>query len=228
MRIRIFPIYTALLVAGLIAVPRGNAQSGASPDTPPATGTKTRRVYEGVVSVKQTPIGTVILMEIAGSGVSGWIRLGKFVAIDGGSVAENSVEFRAGGNTYKIDDRKGRIVYSGPDGSGDRIVGPLTAWTGTLNELTESESFSGNDVATLEVGARLRRLSLLEPALWKASGPPFEKFERFDELLGHEVTMWVTDPDSRPAAIAIEEPAGMNIPLKLPKPPKGSKQNKKK
>ena len=204
------------------------AQSGAAPDTQPDANGRTRRVYEGVVSVKQKPIGTVILLEINGSKVSGWIRLDKFASIDGGTVAENSVEFRSGENTYKIDERKGRIVYSGPDGSGDRIIAPLTAWTGTLNELTEGEGFDGNDIATIEVGARLRRLAVERPALWKSAGPPFEKYERLDVLLGKEVTMWVSDPDGRPAAIAIEEPAGMDIPLKVPKPPKGQKQKNKK
>src|SRR5258708_31305209 len=113
-----------------------------------------------------------------GKNGAGWIRLDKFVAQDNGTVGENSAEFHAAGNSYKIDERKGRIVYSGPDGSGDRIIAPLTAWTGTLNELTESERFSGNDVATLEIGARLRRLAVIEPALWKTVGPPFEKYER--------------------------------------------------
>lgn len=228
MRIRTFPFAAALTVACMLSAAKGHAQTGSSSDTQSATGARTRHVYEGVVSVKQKPLGTVILMEINVSNVSGWIRLDKFVAIEGGSFAENAAEFRAGGNSYKIDERKGRIVYSGPDGSGDRIVAPLTAWTGTLNELSEGERFSGNEIATLEMGARLRRLAVLEPALWKTAGPPFEKYERLDVLLGREVTMWVIDPDARPAAIVIEEPAGMDIPLKAPKPPKEPKQKNKK
>lgn len=227
MRCRNLAFAAALVAASILAAAQGRAQSSDASDAQ-AAGSRTRRVYEGVVSVKQKPLGTVILMEVNGSNLSGWIRLDKFAAIEGGSVADNEVEFRAAGNSYKIDERKGRIVYSGPDGSGDRIVAPLTAWTGTLNELTESERFSGNDIATLEMGARLRRLEVIEPALWKTAGPPFEKYERLDVLLGHEVTMWVVDPDTRPAAIVIEEPAGMNIPLKAPKPPKEPKQKNKK
>ncbi len=50
-----------------------------------------RRAYEGVVSWKQATIGTVIMAEITDNTVSGWLRLEKPVAIDGGSVVENGM-----------------------------------------------------------------------------------------------------------------------------------------
>ncbi len=191
----------------------------------PAT---SRRVYEGVVKMKLKTIGTLILMEVNGASVSGWIRLGKFAPIDGGTTSENSVEFRAAGNSYKIDERRGRIVYSGPDGNGDSIVSRLTSVTGSLNELTEGERFTGNDIATLDVDGRLRRFNIESPSLWKRQGPPFEDFRRAEELLQREVTFWVSGPDLRSSAEVIEEPEGMNIPLKAPKQPKEKKKSEKK
>jgi hypothetical protein len=186
-----------------------------------------RRVYEGVVDMKQKTIGTIVLMDISGTSVTGWIRLGKFVPIDGGTVSENSAEFRAAGNSYRIDERKGRIVYSGPDGSGDRIISRLTPLSGLLKELTEGERFSGNEVATLDVDGRLRRFNVASPSLWKRQGPPFEDFRRPEVLLQREITIWVS-PDQSASAEVIEEPEGMDIPLKPPKPPKEKKKTEKK
>lgn len=212
MRIRTLPLMLTCLVMLSASFPAGSQSQPA-----------TRRVYEGVVDMKQKTIGTVILMDLNGNNVSGWMRLGKFVSIDSGTVTENSAEFRAGGNSYKIDERKGRITYSGPDGSGDRLVTRLTAVTGKLDELTEGERFSGNDIATLDVGGRLKRFNVEEPSLWKREGPPFEKFRRIEELLQREVTFWVSDAE-RGSVAAIEEPEGMEIPLKPPKKPKEKKK----
>jgi|SRR5579885_472372 len=187
-----------------------------------------RRVYEGVVSLKQKTIGTLILMEINGSSISGWIRLVKFVPIDSGTVAENSVEFKAAGNTYNVDERKGRISYSGPDGDGDRLVTRLTSVTGKLQEIMEGERFTGGaTIATLDVDGRLKRFSVDEPSLWKRQGPPFEKFSRVEELLQRTVTFWVSDLDNQGSVELIEEPEGMDIPLKAPKKPKEKKDKDK-
>lgn len=213
MPIRRLPLLFAFLLAVVSAAVPASAQSQ------PAN----RRVYEGVVDMKQKTIGTVILMTLNGNNVSGWIRLGKFVPIDGGTVTENSAEFRAAGSSYKIDERKGRITYSGPDGIGDRIVSRMIAVTGKLEELAEGERFSGNDIATLDEDGRLKRFSAEEPSLWKREGPPFEKFHRLEELLQRNVTFWVSD-EERGRVEVIEEPEGMNIPLKAPKKPKEKKK----
>jgi hypothetical protein len=174
--------------------------------------------------MKQKTIGTVILMEIAGTNVTGWIRLGKFVPIDSGTATDTSAEFRAGGNAYNIDEKKGRIVYSGPDGNGDRIVSRMTPVTGLLSEVTEGERFTGSNIATLDVNGRTRRFNIEEPSLWKRQGPPFEKFNRIEELLQRNVTFWVADADQKGTVEIVEEPEGMDIPLKPPKKPKEKKK----
>ncbi|MBI4460916.1 MAG: hypothetical protein HY648_12780 [Acidobacteria bacterium] len=180
-----------------------------------------RRVYEGVVELKKQTIGTVILLEITGDAVSGWIRLDKFVPLEGGAVAEDAAEFRVGGNQYRIEERKGKISYSGPDGTGSRYVIPLERLTGTLQELTEERQFSGAQIAVMEVLGRRRELVFGRPALWKRQIPPFENFPRLEELLGREISVWVADSDDRSGRIVVvEEPLGMAIPLKPPKKPK--------
>jgi hypothetical protein len=192
------------------------------------------RAYEGVVSLKQLPIGTVILLDIQENAVSGWLRLEKNpVAIDGGSVSPDGVEFRSSGNTYQIDDRKRRINYSGPQGEGNRLITPLTRLTGRLEELVE-ETEKEPPTATIEVDGRRRDLHYGAPALWKRNGPPFINFDRLDELLGKQITVWAAEADLRSGRIVvIEEPEGMDIPLKAPKKPKepqkenSDKQDKK-
>lgn len=204
----------AFLLLGIAGTPPVHSQSDSA----------NRRLYEGVVDMKQKTIGTVVLMDINGNNVTGWMRLGKFVPIESGTATDNSAEFRAAGNSYKIDEKKGRITYSGPDGSGDRIVSRLTPLTGVLDELTEAERFSGSNIATLDIDGRLRRFNVEEPSLWKRQGPPFEKFKRIEELLQHKVTFWVTGPEQRGSVEVIEEPEGMDIPLKAPKKPKEKKK----
>ncbi len=215
MRIRSLPFVLTFLLAIVSASVPARSQS-------PST---TRRVYEGVVDMKQKTIGTVVLMDVKGNNVTGWMRLGKFVPIEGGTVTETSAEFRAAGNSYQIDERKGRIVYSGPDGSGDRLVTRLTPQTGVLQELAEGERFSGNDIATVDVDGRVRRFNSENPSLWKREGPPFESFRRLEELLQRTITLWVSDPGEHGSIEVVEEPEGMNIPLKAPKKPK-EKKNK--
>jgi len=188
----------------------------------PARGQE-RRAYEGVVSLKQLPIGTVILLDVQENAVKGWLRLEKNpVAIDGGTVSPDGVEFRSAGNTYQIADRKRRIIYSGPQGAGNRLITPLTPLTGRLEELAEATE-KEPATATIEVDGRRRNLHYGAPALWKRSGPPFINFERLDELLGKQITVWAADADLRSGrVVVIEEPEGMDIPLKAPKKPKES------
>ena len=176
-----------------------------------------RRVYEGVVSWKQATIGTLIMAEIADGQVTGWLRLEKPVAIDSGSVVEDGIAFQSSGNTYRIDERRGRIIYSGPQGEGNRYITRLTRLTGRLEELLEATERSPR-IATIEVRGRRRDLGYSTPTLWKNNAAPFEKFERLEDLLGEEVSVWVADPDLRSGRlVVIEEPPGMDIPLKAPK-----------
>ena len=77
-----------------------------------------RKAYEGVVSLQKKTIGALILLEVNGDAVAGWIRLGKFVPLEGGTISPERVEFQAAGNRYSIDERRGKISYSGPDGEG--------------------------------------------------------------------------------------------------------------
>jgi hypothetical protein len=149
--------------------------------------------------------------------VSGWLRLEKPVTIDGGSVVEDGIEFQSAGNTYRIDERRGRIIYSGSQGEGNRYITRLTRLTGRLEELLE-ETESSPRVAAIEVRGRRRELSYGTPTLWKNNAPPFEKFERLEDLLGKEISIWVADADLRSGRIVvIEEPQDMDIPLKAPK-----------
>jgi len=179
-----------------------------------------RLVYEGVVSWKKLPIGTIIMLDVDGNNVSGWMRVEKAVAIDGGHPTEDGVQFTSAGNQYAIDERRSRINYSGPQGEGDRYITKLTRFTGRLRELVE-ETEQQPRTATIEVNGRDRELRYGAPTLWKRNGAPFEKFERLDELLGKQVSVWVADADLRSGRIVvIEEPEGMDIPLKAPKKPK--------
>ncbi|MBI4458590.1 MAG: hypothetical protein HY648_00855 [Acidobacteria bacterium] len=177
-----------------------------------------RKAYEAVVSLKQKTIGTLILLDVKGDVVTGWIRLGKFVPIDSGTISPERVEFQAGGNRYAVDERRNRISYSGPEGEGNRYIAPLTRLTGKLEELTEGERFSGSSVAAMDVLGRRWNLAIGRPALWKRQGPPFENFSRPEELLQRELSVWVANANQRRGQIAaIEEPEGMDIPLKPPK-----------
>ena len=195
---------------------------------PIAARAQERRAYEGVVSWKKKTIGTMILVEIdSNRAVSGWMRLGKLQPIEPGSVVEDGVEFRAAGNTYRIDERRGRIVYSGPDGEGERLLMSLTRLTGSLRELVEETGQSRGQIAALEVNGRRRDLRYGAPALWKNQGQPFENFSRLEELLGKDLSLWVADADLRTGRIvAVEEPQGIDIPLKASKKPKDNQEKK--
>jgi hypothetical protein len=191
----------------------------------PRAGGQERRAYEGVVSWKDATIGTVITLDIHDNQVSGWLRLEKPVPVDSGSLVPDGVEFHAAGNTYRIDERHDHIIYSGPDGDGDRYLTTLTQWTGRLVELVEATE-TLPPLAVVEVRGRRRELRYGTPMLWKNNGPPFEKFDRLKELLGKELSVWVADPDLRSGRlVVIEEPQGMDIPLKAPKNDK-SKEKK--
>ena len=186
-----------------------------------------RRVYEGVVGLKKQTIGTLVLLDTSGGGFKGWIRLEKFVPIESGSVEEHGVEFRAAGNSYQIDERRGRINYSGPDGEGSRYVQRLQRQTGRLEELAEERDFGSGRRAMVEVAGRVRQFRIGRPTLWKQSEAPFEAFERIEELLGKEIALWLGEADGRTGrVVAIEEPEGMNIPLKKPKEEKKKEEEK--
>jgi hypothetical protein len=188
------------------------------------TAAQERRVYEGVVSWKNGTIGTVIMADIADGKISGWLRLEKPVAIDGGTVLEDGIEFQSSGNTYRIDERRNRIIYSGPQGQGNRYITRLTRLTGRLEELLEATERLP-PVAVLEVLGRRRELRYGTPALWKNAAPPFEKFDRLEALLGEEISVWVAEADLRSGRIVvIEEPTGMDIPLKPPKEDKSKEE----
>src|ERR1051325_10980729 len=77
-------------------------------------------VYEGVIYDRGKTIGTAILLEVSGSTVTGWIQKHDFLPIEGGTVSESGFAFKAAGNGYQMNTRSNRIVYGGPDGSGDQ------------------------------------------------------------------------------------------------------------
>lgn len=192
----------------------------------PLCSAQERRVYEGVVRWKKATIGTVILMEINDGSVAGWMQLGKPVPLKGTAASGTAVEFEAAGNKYQIDERRGRITYSGPDGEGNSLVNRLTSRHGLLKELVEETRFSGGQVAALEVEGRRHDLRYRTVALWKGAGPPFETFSRLEDLIGKEISVWVADADLRTGRIVVvEEPEGMDVPLKAPKKPKEEKKN---
>ena len=177
-----------------------------------------RRGYEGVVGLKGKTIGTLILLDSSGTSLQGWMRLGKFAPIESGSVLEHGVEFSAAGNRYEIDERRGRITYSGPDGEGSRYIRRLERQTGRFEELGDDRGFSRVKIATVVVNGRPRNFRVGRPTLWKQAEAPFESFERIEELLGKEISLWLADADTRTGrVVAVEEPEGMNIPLKKPK-----------
>jgi len=180
--------------------------------------TAERRGYEGVVGLKGKTIGTLILLDSSGTSLQGWMRLDKFAPIENGTVLEHGVEFSAAGNRYEIDERRGRIDYSGPDGEGSRFIRRLERQTGRFEELGDDRGFSSVKIATVVVNGRPRRYRVGRPTLWKQAEAPFESFERIEELLGKEMTLWLADADTRTGrVVAVEEPEGMNIPLKKPK-----------
>lgn len=187
-----------------------------------------RKVYEGVISVKNKTIGTVILVDTTGGSVKGWIRMEKFVKIDDGKVTDGAVEFQARGNHFKIDERRGRIIYSGPDGAGNRFLEPMKPLAGRLQEVGESEKPGGSPVAKLELRGRNWNLEVGRPALWKNASTPFENFTRVEDMLGKDITVWIGETSPlRGRMVVIEEPSGMDIPLKPPKEPKKDEKEKK-
>lgn len=194
---------------------------------PEASPAPERRVYEGVASWRGKTIGTLILLEGDAEAARGWIRLNDYVPITSGRLTKNGAEFLAGANTYSIDDIEKRMTYSGPEGEGRRLATRLTRFTGTLYELLEATK-EKPAVARIEVSGRNRELAYGTPSLWKQQGPPFEKFPRLEDVLSKEVSVWAADVDLRYGRLMVlEEPAGMNIPLKAPKPEKKKDEKKK-
>lgn len=191
----------------------------------PSSRAQERRGYEGVVALRGKTIGTLILLDTSGNTLEGWMRLDKFVPVESGNVLEHGVEFTAAGNHYEVDERRGQISYSGPDGEGSRYIQRLQRETGRFEELGEGRGFSGVKIATVEVNGRLHRFRVGRPTFWKRSEAPFETFERLEELLGKRISLWLADADERSGrVVAIEEPEGMDIPLKKPKEDKKDKK----
>jgi hypothetical protein len=185
-----------------------------------------RRVYEGVASWRGKTIGTLILLEGNAESARGWIRLNTYVAIESGKLTKNGAEFRSGANTYSIDDIEKRMTYSGPEGEGRRLVMRLTRFTGAIHELLEATN-EKPALAKIEVSGRNRDLIYGAPTLWKQQGAPFEKFPRLEEVLSKEVSVWAADVELRNGRlVVVEEPAGMNIPLKAPKQEKKKEEKK--
>ena len=206
--------FALLCLISFLAIPSAQAQQ--------------RKVYEGVISVKKKTIGTVILVDTTGGTVSGWMRMEKFVKIDGGSVMDGAVEFQAGGNQYRIDERRGRIIYSGPDGEGNRFLEPMKPLAGKLQEVGESEKPGGSPVVKLELRGRNWNLEVGRPALWKNESAPFENFTRVEDMLGKDITVWIGETSPlRGRMVVIEEPSGMDIPLKPTKESKKDEKEKK-
>ena len=230
--------FAAIVAAGLLLGAgelRLAAQVAAGPTAagPAAAGQATapssveRRVYEGVASWRGKTIGTLILLEGTADSARGWIRLNTYLPLDSGKLTRNGAEFRSGANTYSIDELETRMTYSGPEGEGRRRITRLTRWTGAIYELLEATE-QKPAVAKMEAVGRNREMQYGTPSLWKQQGPPFEKFPRLDEVLSKEVTVWVGEADLRYGRlVVVEEPAGMNIPLKAPKKEE-KKEDKKK
>ena len=213
---------SACLAGGLTTRAAAQAPSDNPAQTAPAAPAfqptrAERRVYEGVASWRKQTIGTLILIEGDSTSARGWIRLSTYIPIDSGSLTRSGAEFRAGGSTYQIDESESKIIYSGPDGEGRRLVKRLTLWTGPIHELLEATERRAA-VAKIEVSGRNREMQYGTPSLWKQQGPPFEKFPRLEEVLSKEVSVWVGEADLRYGRlVVVEEPAGMDIPLKPPK-----------
>ena len=195
---------------------------------PADAGAAERRVYEGVVSWKQATIGTVILLDIRDGAVSGWLRLEKPVAIDGGSPVADGFEFRSAGNTYRIDERRGRIIYSGPQGEGNRYLTSLTRLTGNSKSCWKRRRNPRPSPASRWMAGCASCTTALRPC-GNELRQPFEKFSRLEEqLVGKEISVWVADADLRsgPYRRSPKNPKGGH-PLKPPKKPKDQPQKGK-
>jgi hypothetical protein len=197
----------------------------ASTPAPPAS----HAVFESVVGIKGKEIGTTILLEIAsnapGSAVTGWIQKHDFIPIEGGQVTETGYSFAAGGSTYQVNTRTGRLVYNGADGSGDKRLTAMEAMVGRVYKIRE-ETDEGRELTLQTDHGDQLMLVDQEPVVWKHAGAPIAKFhlDRLEEVLGKNTTVWRIRTGGSWSLEVIEEPVGMDIPARLLK----EKEKKKK
>ncbi len=190
-----------------------------------------RIVYEGIVSFKGETIGTTILLETssdtgtsnadAGTTVTGWIQRHDFFSIDSGHMNEDQIVFTSGGNQYTIKRRTNRIIYSGPDGSGNRRVEKMTLISGRAYRLTEA--IRGRHELTLQKNQLEKHYLVGRPAVWKRTGPPIDRFPRVEEVVGHTIRAWLARSGGIYYVAVLEEPEGMDL---QKKPPKKKKKKK--
>lgn len=99
---------------------------------------------------------------------------------------------------------------------------------GKLQEVGESEKPGGSPVVKLELRGRNWNLEVGRPALWKNESAPFENFTRVEDMLGKDITVWIGETSPlRGRMVVIEEPSGMDIPLKPTKESKKDEKEKK-
>lgn len=179
-------------------------------------------VYEGVVALEGKTIGTSILLDVADGAVTGWIQRNDFFPIDSGSMNADRIQFTSGGNQYTINLRTSRIGYAGPDGSGNQRVEKMTYVSGRVYRLTE-EAMEEHKV-TLQTDDGEREYLIGRPAVWKRTGPPIDRFERLEELLGKTVGAWLARIGGTHYLAVVEEPEGMDLQKKVPKKDKKRKK----
>jgi hypothetical protein len=189
----------------------------------------THTVFESVVNLKGgKEVGCTILLTFTsttpGSAVTGWIQKHDFFPIENGQVTETGFTFQATGDTYQLNTRTKRLVYSGADGSGDKRMNPMEAMTGRVYKIRE-ETDEGRELTLQTDHGDQTMLVDQEPVIWKHSGPPIQKFhmDRLEEVLGKTTTVWRIREGGTYTLEVIEEPEGMDIPARLPKEPKKKK-----
>ena len=216
----------ALLAAAQMALAAPVSQGQAS-----AARAGQRIVYEGVVSLKGKTIGTTILLEASsntgtsnadsGTTVTGWIQRHDFFSIESGRMDEDQIVFTSGGNHYTIKRRTNRIIYSGPDGSGNKRVEEMTPISGRVYRVTEA--VRGRQEITLQKNQREKHYLAGRPAVWKRTGPPIDRFPRLEEVVGKTIRAWLSRIGGAYYLAVLEEPEGMDL---QKKPPKKKKKKK--
>src|ERR1019366_6987453 len=189
----------------------------------------THAVFESVVNLKGgKEVGCTILLTFTattpGSAVTGWIQKHDFFPVENGQVTETGFTFQATGNTYQLNTRTKRLVYSGADGSGDKRMNPMEAMTGRVYKIRE-ETDEGRELTLQTDHGDQTMLVDQEPVIWKHSGPPIQKFhmDRLEEVLGKTTTVWRIREGGTCTLEISGAPEWMDIPARLPKEPKKKK-----
>ena len=219
------------LLPALLAVAQLALAAPASQGQASAARAGQRIVYEGIVSLKGQTIGTTILLEASsntgtsnadsGTTVTGWIQRHDFFPIDSGRMDENQIVFTSDGNHYTIKRHTNRIIYSGPDGSGNRRVEEMTLISGRAYRLTEA--IRGRHELTLQENQLEKHYLVGRPAVWKRTGPPIDRFPRLEEVLGKTIRAWLAKSGGIYYVAVLEEPEGMDLQKKRPKKKKKKK-----